>query len=313
MQLVPGSERMFADESTDPLDGTIRWAPAKSIWIGAMTIAALIAGPLTFTWGAFALFLAMSGVTLCFGHSVGMHRKLIHESFECPLWLERFCVYLGTLVGMAGPFGMIRLHDFRDWAQRQPQCHDYSKHNASFFRDAWWQMHCRLDLKHPPQFRLEPRLEADRFYRFVERTWMAQQLPFAVIFFAIGGWPWVVWGICVRVAVCVTGHWLIGHFAHRRGPQTFVIDGAAAQGFNVPAAGLISMGEAWHNNHHAYPNSAKMGLFPGQSDLGWLLIRGFETLGLARNIRTPATLPLRAGLRRLPERGGGLAPETVLP
>jgi len=305
MQLVPGSERMFADAATDPLDGDIRWAPGKSLWISGMTLAALIAGPLTFTFGAFALFLVVSGVTLCFGHSVGMHRKLIHESFDCPLWLERLCVYLGTLVGMAGPYGMIRLHDFRDWAQRQPECHDYSKHNASFFRDAFWQMHCRLALKHPPEFRLEKRLANDRFYEFVERTWMAQQIPLGVLFYATGGWPWVTWGICVRVAVCVTGHWLIGHYAHRKGPQTFVIDGAAAQGFNVPLAGFISMGEAWHNNHHAYPNSAKMGLLQGQSDLGWLLIRGFAVLGLAHNIKTPEVLPERVGLRRLPPKDNG--------
>jgi len=51
MQLVLGSERMFADERTDPVDGEIEWAPARSIWIGGMTLAALIAGPLTFTWG----------------------------------------------------------------------------------------------------------------------------------------------------------------------------------------------------------------------------------------------------------------------
>jgi fatty-acid desaturase len=306
MQLVPGSERMFADAATDPCEGAVRWAPSKSLWIGGMTLAALIFGPLTFTWGAFLLFVVTSGLTLCFGHSVGMHRKLIHDSFDCPLWLERFCVWLGTLVGMAGPVGMIRLHDFRDWAQRQPQCHDYSKHNASFFRDAWWQMHCRLDLKHPPQFRMETRLADDRFYAFVERTWMWQQLPLAIVFYAIGGWPWVVWGVCVRVAVCVTGHWLIGHYAHRKGPQTWVIDGASAQGFNVPLAGFISMGEAWHNNHHAFPNSAKMGLHPGETDLGWWLIRAFAALGLARNIKTPELLPERDGMRRVRSHSGML-------
>ena len=301
MKLVPGSERMFADESTDPLEGEVRWAPAKSLWIGSMTVAALVLGPLYFSWDAFLLFVATSGVTLCFGHSVGMHRRLIHSSFECPLWLERFCVYLGTLVGMAGPIGMIRLHDFRDWAQRQSACHDYSCHRAGFWRDAWWQMHCRLALRHPPAFRLEPRLADDWFYAIVERTWMWQQLPWAVLFFAIGGWSWVVWGTFVRVSVCVTGHWLIGHFAHRRGHQSFVIDGAAAQGYNVPAAGFVSMGESWHNNHHAVPSSAKMGLFPGQVDLGWWLIKSFEALGLAWDIKTPDNLPARKELRQLSE------------
>ena len=68
---------------------------------------------------------------------------------------------------------------------------------------------------------------------------------------------------------------------------------------DVPLAGFISMGEAWHNNHHAWPNSAKMGLLPGQTDLGWWLIRGFAALGLAHNIKTPEMLPERDGLRRV--------------
>jgi fatty-acid desaturase len=299
MNLQPGSERIFADDDTDPLDGEVQWAPAKSLWIGSMTTIAIVLGPIYSSWSAFTLFIATSVITLCFGHSVGMHRRLIHSSFDCPLWLEHFCVYLGTLVGMAGPFGMVRLHDFRDWAQRQSRCHDYSCHNAGFWRDAWWQLHCKLALKHPPQFRLEPRLAGDRFYALVERTWMWQQLAWAILFFVVGGPGWVVWGICVRVTVCVTGHWLVGHFSHRRGEQNWVIDGVAAQGYNVRLAGLISMGEAWHNNHHAFPGSARMGLLPGQIDLGWWLIKTFEAAGLASNIKTPRNLTPRMGLRRL--------------
>src|SRR5262249_30744032 len=130
--------------------------------------------------------------------------------------------------------------------------------------------------------------------------WMLQQLPWAALFFAIGGLSWVVWGICVRVCVCVTGHWLVGHFAHRRGAQNFIVEGAAGQGYNVPGATLISMGENWHNNHHAFPGSARMGLFPGEIDPGWWVIRAFEMLGLATDIKTPANLPRRQGLRCLP-------------
>lgn len=146
MQLVPGSERIVIDASSDPVRGHARWAPAKSIWIGSMTVFAIVLGPTHFTLGAFLLFLATCAVTLCAGHSVGMHRRLIHNSFECPLWLVYACVYLGVLVGMAGPVGMIRIHDMRDWAQRQPACHDFFAHRAGFWRDAWRQLHCELRL-----------------------------------------------------------------------------------------------------------------------------------------------------------------------
>lgn len=294
-----GSDRIVDDGGADPAAGVVAWHPVKSLWIGSMTLVALVAGPVTFTPGAFLLFLGTTALTLCAGHSVGMHRRLIHESFECPRWLEYACVYLGVLVGMAGPIGMIRQHDLRDWAQRRPQCHDYLKHGRGFWTDAWWQLHCELRLEHPPVFRLEPRLQADRFYYWVERTWMLQQVPWAVLLFAIGGWGWVVWGTCARVAVSVTGHWLIGHFAHRRGPMGWEVTGAGVQGHDVPVAAWPSMGESWHNNHHAFPGSARLGLLPGQADPGWVLIRVFERCGLAWSIRTPEDLPHRPALRRL--------------
>ena len=300
MPLVAGSDRIHVAEGDDPAEGRVRWAPIKSIWIGSMTLVAIILGPVLFSWDALALFLATTAITLCFGHSVGMHRRLIHRSFNCPRWLEYLCVYLGTLVGMAGPIGMMRTHDFRDWAQRQSSCHDYFCHRKGFWHDAWWQLHCELTLAHAPGFRPEPSVRNDRFYTFIERTWMWQQLPWALAFFVIGGPGWVVWGIAARVAVCVTGHWLVGHFAHRRGHQTWIVEGAAAQGYNIKIAGLISMGESWHNNHHAFPGSAKLGLHPGETDLGWGLIKAFEAMGWAWDIRTPDTMPHRPALRALP-------------
>ena len=301
MNLVTGSHRIHAAAGADPASGVVRWSATKSLWIGGMTASALVLGPLLFSWTALAVFLATCAVTLCAGHSVGLHRRLIHGAFQCPIWLEYACVYLGVLVGMAGPIGMIRQHDLRDWAQRQGDCHSFLCHRAGFWHDAWRQLHCELSLDRPPAFRLEARLANDRFYAFLERTWMLQQLPWAVLFLWLGGWSWVVWGVCARVAVCVTGHWLVGHFAHRRGHQTWIVQGASVQGYDIGIAGLISMGESWHNNHHAFPGSAKLGLFPGQFDLGWVLIKTFEALGLASHIIQPGDLPPRPELLHLRE------------
>src|SRR5688572_11728562 len=87
------SPRMFDAADTSAVEGEVRWKPVKSLWISAMTLAALIGGPLYFTWGALALFIATAAVTVCLGHSLGMHRRLIHRSYDCPLWLERLFVY----------------------------------------------------------------------------------------------------------------------------------------------------------------------------------------------------------------------------
>ncbi len=298
--------RIHASSGDNAVSGTVRWSPAKSLWLGGMTATALIAGPATFTPGALVAFFMLCGVTLCLGHSLGMHRRLIHNAYQCPLWLEYFFVYCGVLVGMAGPLGMTRTHDMRDWAQRQPQCHDYFAHRQSFWRDAWWQLHCELQLDSGPAFVPEERLATSAAYRFMERFWMLQQLPLAVILFLLGGWGWVAWGICVRVAVCVTGHWLVGHFAHRQGHQDYLVDGAGVQGFNVGLRGvngLLTMGECWHNNHHAYPGSARLGLHAGQADPGWWVLRLLQAMGLVWGIRQPADLAPRPQVRLIHKAG----------
>jgi len=264
-----------------------------------MVLVALFAGPGAFSLDTAILFLVSTAVTICAGHSVGMHRLLIHRSFETPKPLERLLVYLGTLVGMAGPFGMIAAHDIRDWAQRQTHCHPLFAHRSGLPGDAWWQMHCVVELKTPPRFVIEEEVRSDRFYRFLEATWMAQQLPWAALFFAIGGWPWVVWGIAVGISVSLTGHWLVGHFAHRRGHQGWAVDGVAVQGYNIPKISLLAFGENWHGNHHAFPGSARLGVERGQADPGRWLIVMFRRLGLAWNIREPEDLGHRAGLRRV--------------
>lgn len=283
----------------DAVGGTVRWSPVKSLWIGSATLCTVLLAPVLVSPGAVVLFLVTSAMTLCFGHSVGMHRRLIHRSFGCPIWLEYLCVYLGTLVGMCGPIGMIRTHDLRDWAQRQPRCHPWFRHGARWWRDGWWQLHCEVQLNDPPELRLEPEVATSRFYAWLERTWMWQQAPWAILFFLIGGIEWVVWGICARVSVCVTGHWLVGHVAHNRGSQRWVVEGAAAQGYNLPLVALVTMGESWHNNHHAYPGSARLGLAPGEMDPGWWLIRAFRRCRLAWNVVTPSDLPPRPELRSL--------------
>ena len=116
------------DPGADPMAGSVTWDPARSLWNAGMLLTALVFAPRYFTWGAFAVFVVLLELTMCTGHSVGFHRLLIHRTFKTPKWLERTLVWSGTLVGMQGPFWVIQSHDFRDWAQRQPDCHPYLRH-----------------------------------------------------------------------------------------------------------------------------------------------------------------------------------------
>jgi stearoyl-CoA desaturase (delta-9 desaturase) len=283
----------------DVCHGVVRFSPVKATWFFAMAAAAMIGGALTISAAALALFVVSTAIVLLFGHSLGSHRKLVHDSFQCPRWLEYLLVYLGVQVGLAGPIGLLRQHELRDYAQRLPACHDYLRHGRSFWIDAWWQLACQLGLARAPVLVLEARVAGDTFYRFLERTWMAQQIPWAVLFYLWGGWAFVFWGVCARVTAGVFGHWLIGYFAHNHGDMHHVVEGAAVQGRNIRWISLLTMGECWHNNHHAFPGSARLGLHAGEWDPGWWVLRGFERLGLAWNLRLPEQLPHRPEVHAL--------------
>ena len=208
--------RVTGDDA-DPTAGRPKLDPAKALWNGAMLGGTVFVAVPLFEWPAFLLYLGLTYATLLVGHSVGMHRMMIHRSFRCSKPLERLLIYLGVLVGVAGPYGILRVHDIRDWAQRQPACHPFFAHTAGFARDLAWQLACRFEFDRPPRFQIEPNLADDPLYRFLERTWRLQQLPLAVLLYVLGGWSWVAWGICARVFTSVAGHWTVTHFCHRPG------------------------------------------------------------------------------------------------
>ena len=261
-----------------------------------MLLIALVLGPLSFSWSGLGLFIVVTYLSLLVGHSVGMHRMMIHRTFACSKPLERLLIYIGVLVGVAGPFGIIKIHDTRDWAQRQTSCHDFFAHTQSLPQDLLWQLAYRFEFHAPPKLTIEARLRADPWYRFLERTWRLHQLFPAVIFYLVGGWSWVIWGVCVRVIVSAAGHWTITYFCHNPGPRRWLVKDACVQASNLPGLGVLTYGECWHNNHHAFPESARIGLEPGQSDPGWMLISMMQRWGLARDVGVPRSLDRREDL-----------------
>src|SRR5689334_9498587 len=98
---------LIHEENVDTRPGDVVWNSARSLWNGGMLLAALVLGPMYFNLGAFLVFAVLLEITMCSGHSVGFHRRLIHRTFACPKWLEHVLVWSGTLVGMQGPFWVI--------------------------------------------------------------------------------------------------------------------------------------------------------------------------------------------------------------
>ena len=267
---------------------------------------------------AILVFFASSGLTLLGGHSLGMHRLFIHRAWRAPRWLANTLLYLGTLVGLGGPTTLLTAHDLRDWAQRQASCHDYFAHRRPLLVDFYWQIFCTLELRQPPTLVLENDYKDWHFATWLDRTAFAQHALVGLILFLCGGLPWLVWGLCTRVAVGVTGHWLIGYFAHtppghgrkQSGADRLHVKGACTQGYNVPLVSLLCFGENWHNNHHAWPGSAKLGVHKGEWDPGWWVLLGLARLGLATHLVTPEQIPHRPELQDSGDHRTLKAPQT---
>jgi stearoyl-CoA desaturase (delta-9 desaturase) len=104
--------------------------------------------------------------------------------------------------------------------------------------------------------------------------------------FVTGAWHGLLWGGAVRIFLTHHVTWSVNSVCHLWGGQPFGVRDQSRNNFLV---GILALGEGWHNNHHAYPTSARHGLRWWQIDVSYWFIRALALLGLAWNIRLPAT------------------------
>ena len=107
-----------------------------------------------------------------------------------------------------------------------------------------------------------------------------------------------LWGGLVRVLVVHHVTWSVNSICHIWGASPFR---TGDESRNNPFVGILALGEGWHNNHHAFPSSARHGFKWWQIDISYMLIRTMALVGLARKIRLPDPERLRAKLRGSPD------------
>lgn len=269
-----------------PSVGRIRFDPVKSLWLWGMVVPGAVVGIPACTRANVAVSLALAFLTLCVGHSVGLHRGVIHATYRARPWVRGVLAWLFVLSGLGGPLSWAKLHADRDYWQNRADCPRYFSYEHSMARDFVWNLHLRFE---PADARTQSRLPAgtleDPWIRFLERTWPLHVLGLALVVLWTMGPGAVAACICGRTAAGILGHWLVGYCAHRWGDRPFAIPGAKETGTNLWALGVLSFGEGFHNNHHAHPHSARIGLRAHELDLGWLVIRVLAALHLVHDVR----------------------------
>src|SRR5215204_6804733 len=228
-----------------------------------------------------------------FSTTIGLHRLLSHRSFECPRWLEYALVTVAMLTGQGSPLLWVanhRIHHGR--SDREGDVHSP--------RRGFWYGHILWIIDDastdPEAYRKYCKdLAGDRYYHWLVRfRLIPQALAVALVGLTLG-WAAVPLVFILPVVLWMHSTYMVNSVCHdaRFGSRRFETREGSR---NVWWVGLLALGEGWHNNHHAYPRSARHGLGARQLDLSYLVIRLFGAAGLARNLKEAPDTSRRAAI-----------------
>ncbi len=255
----------------------------------------------------FILVFLLSYVWHAMGVTIGYHRLLSHRSFDCPKLVEYFWVFAGYLAFEGSPIWwatMHRAHHRYVDTPLDPHSPRYGLANAHY---GWMTKAGYAEHINPATHGKD--LLADPLYRFLEQggDWQRAHLLTAIIgvafracLFFFFGWQVALASLIASLAVLQIPLMLnvVCHIP-KLGYKNFARQDDSV---NVWWVGILAMGEGWHNNHHAFPGSAKTGLLPHEFDLSWLTIQLMKFFGLVGRMTVAkpklAPVPIRIAERK---------------
>jgi stearoyl-CoA desaturase (delta-9 desaturase) len=257
--------------------------------------------------GVLAITLVMYAATGV-GITVGFHRLFAHRSFEAARPVRAVLAILGSMAAMGGVIRWVsnhrKHHAFSDEEGDPHSPHTSGRTGMLGAIAGLWHAHVGWIFKsdRPARERYAPDLLADPTMRVVDRTfavWVT--LGFALPFLAgfgltrsvEGGLLALLWGGLVRIFLLHHMTFAINSLCHFLGRRRFPTDDESR---NLVWLAPVTFGEAWHNNHHAFPTSAFHGLRRAEIDPGGWVIRGLERAGLAWNVKRVS--PARQAVRQ---------------
>lgn len=241
-----------------------------------------VAALFMFSWQRLAVALFLYFVSGCLGIGVGYHRLLTHRGLKAPKPLEYFLAICGTLALQGGPIFWVGLHRIHH-AKADRQGDPHSPREGFFWSHMGWIIFGKNLYENKDQrLRYTQDLAVQPFYVWLTQYHYVPQAIVGVILLAFGGWPMVLWGLCLRNTMSWHVTWFVNSATHVWGYRRFVTNDDSRNNWWVA---LPSFGEGWHNNHHAHAASARHGLTWYEFDINWMVIRTMERLGLATDVR----------------------------
>jgi stearoyl-CoA desaturase (delta-9 desaturase) len=247
-----------------------------------------------------------------FGITIGFHRLLTHESFETSRPLGLFLAICGSIAAQGAVIRWCathrRHHQTSDRHGDPHSPHMYGESALALLRGLWHSHMGWLFHRDPPGTAQSiADLLADPILVWIDRLYffwvcIGILIPAFVVGLWLGTWQGAmsgaIWGGVVRICLMQHVTWSINSVCHVWGTRPFE---TADHSANNPICAILGLGEGWHNNHHAFPTSARHGLHWWQFDSSWLIIRMLAVLRLAKNVRVPPVSALKIKRRVAPK------------
>jgi len=240
-----------------------------------------VAALFTFSWQNLLAAGVLWWVAGSWGVGLGYHRLLTHRGFKAPKWLEYLLSTCGTLALQSGPLAWVtthRIHHGFTETDKDP----HSPRNGTYWSHIGWIFRGTAQNQSDATVqRYSPDLKKDPVHVALDKYYYLTNVIVGIALFAIGGWSMVIWGVFLRVVVGWHSTWLVNSATHLWGKRRFDIRDDSRNNGVIAA---ITFGEGWHNNHHAYPRSARHGLTWREFDVNWVQIRALEMLGIIKDV-----------------------------
>ncbi len=231
------------------------------------------------------LLVVMYSLTII-GVGVGFHRMLTHRSFQAHPAVKFVLLVLASMSLEGSALEWAATH-IKHHAHADKEGDPHSPVEGFFHAHIGWMFKDRMA---DPNFYCR-NLVKDPMIVFISKTFFLWVVLSLLIPFALGGWTGLLWGGLVRIFLTHHVTWSVNSICHTFGKREFE---TKDQSRNEWLVGLLSFGEGWHNNHHAFPRSAFHGLHWWQFDLSGYVIFTLERLGLVRDVyRIPAAMRTR--------------------
>jgi stearoyl-CoA desaturase (delta-9 desaturase) len=235
-----------------------------------------------FTWKAFFVAAFLWWVSTSLGIGIGYHRLLTHRGYKTPLWFEYFLTVCATLALEGGPIFWVATHRIHHQHSDQPGDPHSPRDGKWWSHMGWILMGKSMHHDTTTLARYVPDLAKDKFYIWITKYHYVPIIILGALLLAMGGLPFLLWGIFLRTVVGLHFTWLVNSATHSWGTRRFPTRDDSTNSWWVA---LVTWGEGWHNNHHAHPTSAQHGLAWFEIDFNWYAILLMNKLGLARQIR----------------------------